>query len=77
MSYFLGIDVSTTGAKALIIDEQGNVVASHTTEYPLSTPKPLWSEQDPLDWWNGACASIKAALSKANLAGDADQRRSG
>ena len=70
MSYFLGIDVSTTGAKALIIDEQGNFIASHTTEYPLSTPKPLWSEQNPLDWWNGACASIKAALSKANLSGD-------
>jgi xylulokinase len=48
MTYFLGIDVSTTGAKALIIDEQGNVAASQTTEYPLSTP-PLWSEQEPRD----------------------------
>jgi xylulokinase len=71
MIYFLGIDVSTTGAKALIIDEQGVVTASHTTEYPLSTPKPLWSEQDPHDWWNGTCESITAALSKANLAGEA------
>ncbi len=71
MSYLLGIDVSTTGAKALLIDEQGNVIASHTTEYPLSTPKPLWSEQDPADWWNGACASIKAALSAAHVAGEA------
>jgi xylulokinase len=71
MSYLLGIDVSTTGAKALLIDEQGTVAASHTTEYPLSTPKPLWSEQDPADWWNGACASIKAALSEAHIAGEA------
>ena len=71
MTFFLGIDVSTTGAKALIIDEQGNFIASHTTEYPLSTPKPLWSEQDPHDWWNGTSASIRAALSKANLAGEA------
>ena len=71
MSYLLGIDVSTTGAKALLIDEQGAVIASHTTEYPLSTPKPLWSEQDPSDWWNGACASIKAALSEAKIAGEA------
>ena len=70
MSYFLGIDISTTGAKALIIDEHGDFIASHTTEYPLSTPKPLWSEQNPLDWWNGACASIKAALSAAHLSGD-------
>jgi xylulokinase len=71
MAYLLGIDVSTTGAKALLIDEQGTVVASHTTEYPLSTPKPLWSEQDPADWWNGACASIQAALSEAQVAGEA------
>src|SRR5512139_459506 len=70
MSYLLGIDVSTTGAKTLLIDEQGTVVASHTTEYPLSTPKPLWSEQDPIDWWNGACASIKAALSEAHVSGE-------
>ncbi len=71
MTYLLGIDVSTTGAKALLIDEQGKVVASHTTEYPLSTPKPLWSEQNPADWWQGACESIKAALSEAGLAGEA------
>jgi len=71
MTYFLGLDVSTTGAKALIIDEEGRVLASHTTEYPLSTPKPLWSEQAPADWWQGAVASITAALSRANLAGDA------
>jgi xylulokinase len=69
MSLLLGIDVSTTGAKALIIDERGNVMAAHTTEYPLSTPKPLWSEQDPNDWWQGTLASIKAALKQANLAG--------
>jgi len=71
MSYLLGIDVSTTGAKALLIDEQGTVAASHTTEYPLSTPKPLWSEQDPGEWWNGACASIQAALSEAHVSGEA------
>ena len=45
MALLLGIDVSTTGAKALLIDERGNVIATHTTEYPLSTPKPLWSEK--------------------------------
>jgi xylulokinase len=70
MAYLLGIDVSTTGAKALLIDEHGDVVTSHTTEYPLSTPKPLWSEQDPADWWQGVCVSIKAALNKANLSGE-------
>ena len=54
---FLGIDVSTTGAKALLIDEKGVVRASATTPLTLSTPRPLWSEQDPHEWWTGATAS--------------------
>lgn len=60
----LGLDISTTGAKALVIDEKGAVVASHTTPQPISTPQPLWSEQNPADWWSGMVASIKAVLSK-------------
>ena len=68
---FLGIDVSTTGAKALLIDEAGEVVSSATTELPLSTPKPLWSEQDPKDWWNGTVRSIRQALSEAGVGGEA------
>ena len=74
MSYFLGIDVSTTGAKALLIDEHGNVIATHTTEYPLSTPEAALVGARSSDWWHGTCASIKAALSKANLSGEASQR---
>jgi len=70
MAYLLGLDISTTGAKALLIDEAGNVAASATTEYPLSTPRPLWSEQAPEDWWQGACASIQGALKQAGLTGE-------
>ncbi len=47
MAYLLGIDVGTTGAKTLLIAEDGTVVASATEEYPLYTPRPNWSEQDP------------------------------
>jgi xylulokinase len=65
MGLLLGLDISTTGAKALLIDEQGNVVASATTEYPHSTPHPLWSEQAPADWWNASCTSIRNALQQA------------
>ncbi|MCU0522466.1 MAG: xylulokinase [Anaerolineae bacterium] len=67
---FLGTDVSTTGAKALLIDEAGGVVASATTPLPLSTPRPLWSEQDPRDWWDGIVASIRRALADAGATGD-------
>jgi xylulokinase len=67
----LGIDVSTTGAKALLITERGEVVASATEEYPLSTPHPLWSEQNPEDWWQGTRRAVQRALA-ASGAGPQD-----
>lgn len=70
MAYFLGIDSSTTGVKALIIDDKGEVVGSATSELPLSTPYPLWSEQDPHDWWQGAVNSIIQVLAQTKLSGD-------
>src|SRR4051812_6637970 len=66
MAYLLGLDVSTTGSKALLIDEQGKVIAEHSTAHPSSTPKPLWSEQNPADWWEGIVQSIRAVLSAAH-----------
>jgi len=69
MAYLLGIDVSTTGAKALLIDERGQVAASAVSEYPLLTPRPLWSEQDPTDWWKGVCRSIQQVLADAGIDG--------
>ena len=44
MAYYLGIDIGTSGAKVLLIDEAGQAVASDTREYGLSTPRPLWAE---------------------------------
>ena len=67
----LGIDLSTTGAKALLIDEKGNVVSSATTALNLSSPRPLWSEQDPAEWWEATATSIRQALADANITGDA------
>jgi len=68
-AYLIGIDISTTGAKALLIDERGQVAASATTPLSLSTPHPLWSEQDPNQWWSGAVASIRQALAQASAVG--------
>ena len=70
MNYLVGLDISTTGAKALLIDERGEVVASATTEYSLATPHLLWAEQSPTDWWEGACASIRKMMQLANVRGD-------
>lgn len=68
--YFLGIDTSTTGSKALLIDEAGQVLATTSSSHTLQTPKPLWSEQNPLEWWDAVAASIRAVLLKAGVRGD-------
>jgi xylulokinase len=67
-SYLLGIDVGTTGSKAVLVDETGKVAASATNDYPLSTPKPLWSEQNPADWWSATAKSIQQVLEAAGAA---------
>jgi xylulokinase len=69
MAYLMGIDVSTTGVKALLIAADGQVVGSANTEQPLSTPHPLWSEQDPADWWNGAVSSVRQVLHETGITG--------
>ncbi len=70
MKYFIGIDVSTTATKALLMDETGAVLAVAATEYPFETPKPLWSEQHPDLWWDGTQKSIRAVLKNAGVSGD-------
>jgi xylulokinase len=62
-SYLLGIDVGTSGTKALLIDTaNGAVKASAMTEYPMFTPQPLWAEQNPADWWAATVSSIRSIL---------------
>ncbi len=70
MQYFIGIDSSTTATKALLIDEQGDVVAVAATEYGYETPRPLWSEQDPDLWWEGAANSIRQVLASSGVKAD-------
>lgn len=65
----LGFDLSTTGAKALLCDSAGRVVASATSPLTLSTPHPLWAEQDPAAWWAATCASIRDVLATAAVTG--------
>jgi xylulokinase len=53
MARLLGIDVGTSGCKVLLIEENGRILKSASAEYPLHVPQPLWSEQNPEDWWVG------------------------
>ncbi|MCD7800425.1 MAG: xylulokinase [Ruminococcus sp.] len=67
MSYVIGVDLGTSGTKTVLFDEIGNVIASHTVEYPLYQEKNGWAEQDPLDWYNATITTIKAVLEKSNI----------
>lgn len=69
MHYVMGIDVSTTATKAVLIDEEGTVAAVGVGEYNYETPHPLWSEQDPALWWVAAKEAIGSALKSAGIQG--------
>jgi xylulokinase len=55
----LGLDVGTSGAKGIVIDETGAVLAEAERPYPLATPRPGWAEQDPEDWWAASSAVLQ------------------
>ncbi len=67
MSVFLGIDIGTSGTKTLAIDAGGQILAAAMKTYPCYVPKPLWSEQDPDDWWRATVASVRQVVKKARL----------
>ncbi len=65
----VGIDVGTTGVKAVRISETGNVIARAEGEYALSIPQPGWAEQDPEDWWAAAERALAGADEPRGLSG--------
>jgi xylulokinase len=69
MTYFIGIDSSTTATKTLLMDSAGQVVAVAASEYTFETPYPLWSEQDPVLWWTATVESIRQVLTDSGIRG--------
>lgn len=67
MAYLLGIDIGTSGTKTLLIEESGKAVASATDTYPLSTPKPLWAEQEPEYWWQATVSTVRTVLRESGV----------
>jgi xylulokinase len=70
VGFVLGIDASTTATKAVLIDDSGTVRGAGASEYGFDVPRPLWSEQDPRLWWDGAVAAIRSVLASSNVAGE-------
>src|SRR5215813_8659971 len=67
MSIYLGIDIGTSGTKTLAINERGKILGHALATYPCYHPRPLWSEQDPEDWWHATVKTIRAVVKKAKL----------
>ena len=67
MSVFLGIDIGTSGTKTLAINASGKILAEATSLYPSHHPRPLWSEQDPDDWWEATVKTVRAVVRRAKL----------
>ena len=63
-SHLLGLDVGTSGVKAILVATTGEVVASATRALALATPRPGWAEQDPNAWWAATLASIRDVLAQ-------------
>jgi xylulokinase len=73
---FLGIDLGTSGVKAVLLDAGGNLLAQHSAPLEVSRPHELWSEQNPDDWWTaseaavlGLPANLRAVVQGVGLAG--------
>ena len=67
MGVYFGIDVGTSGTKTLACRDNGKILATVTVEYPAYQPRPGWSEQDPEDWWNATCKSIRQVMKRAKI----------
>lgn len=66
-SHFIGIDIGTSGTKAVLIDDRGELVSTASEGYPIYTPRPLWSEQHPEDWWAATGTTVKQLLKESGV----------
>ena len=67
MSVFLGIDIGTSGTKTLAINEKGKILGEATGRHRSFHPQPLWSEQDPQDWWRATVKSVRATVQQTKV----------
>ncbi|MEO6350572.1 MAG: FGGY family carbohydrate kinase, partial [Candidatus Limnocylindrales bacterium] len=70
MTLVLGVDVSTTATKAVLVDDSGAVRGIGVAEYTYDVPRTGWSEQDPQLWWDGTASAVRAALGAAGAVAD-------
>lgn len=67
MTYFIGVDTSTTATKAILIEKSGRIVAVTSCEYGYEIPHPLWSEQEPDLWWQATLKSVRQVMENSGI----------
>ncbi len=67
MSYYIGIDIGTSGTRALVIDATGALLGSGTALHTCQSPQPLWSEQSPHEWWEAVKIAVPAAVKASGV----------
>lgn len=68
MPFFVGHDLGTSGDKAVLVDANGNLLASAVASYPLHKPREGWAEQEPGDWWRAVSETTRAVVAAAGIA---------
>ncbi len=66
---FIGIDLGTSGVKVVLVNAEGSVVDTQSSPISISRPKPLWSEQDPNEWWLATNTAMEALQQNQDLSG--------
>ena len=68
----LGIDIGTGGSRAVLVDDDGGIIATATAEHrPFTSPRPAWAEQDPDDWWRACQLAIRSVVNDSGVGADA------
>jgi len=66
-SYIMAHDLGTSSDKAVLVDFDGNIVATHKEDYPTFYPNPAWVEQEPMDYWIQSCKASKCIIEDNNI----------
>lgn len=70
MGYLLGLDIGTSSVKALLLEINGQILGSEVKEYPLHSPQPGWSEQNPEDMWEATVQAIRSIQAKFSISAE-------
>ena len=64
MAIYLGVDIGTTSAKCLAVDEDGTVLGQAQQPYPMAHPLEGWAEQDPEDYWRALVSTVNQCVAQ-------------